>query len=163
MTTIAFNSALSNFTTDVAAGGAIRHLTDLGYSISEICGQLDYPIGKDKVAQIMWNHLVDTGVICMDNPQTENGIERVSYVKEYGKYGRSYLKRVVEKKEYPSDEYIVCDFGRMRYKNPVEFEEKANRLDASDREYVLLLPWPLTPVYHMKNERILRINNLISI
>ena len=31
-----FNKALSNFINDAAAGGAVRHLADLGYSISQI-------------------------------------------------------------------------------------------------------------------------------
>lgn len=37
-----FQSALSDFTYDVACGGAIRHLADLGYTVHQITERLDF-------------------------------------------------------------------------------------------------------------------------
>ena len=59
-----FQNALSNFVHDVASGGAVRHLADAGYSISEIAAQLDYPLPKEKIAAVIWEHFVNTGRRC---------------------------------------------------------------------------------------------------
>lgn len=47
-----FQTALSNFAMDAACGGAIRHLTDLGYTLDQIVERLDYPASRAKVRQI---------------------------------------------------------------------------------------------------------------
>ena len=44
-----FEAALSDFVFDVAAGGAIRHLTDRGYSVEQIMRELSYPVPRIKV------------------------------------------------------------------------------------------------------------------
>ena len=51
-----FQTALSNFATDVACGGAIRHLTDLGYTLDQIVERLDYPASRAKVQKIMMEY-----------------------------------------------------------------------------------------------------------
>lgn len=38
-----FQTALANFTFDVASGGAIRHLADLDYTAAQIMKRLDFP------------------------------------------------------------------------------------------------------------------------
>lgn len=152
-----FKLSLSNFITDAAAGGAVRHLADLGFSPEEITEKLDYPVPKDTVAKIMWKHFIDTGIICEKVPDIKDGIEKVTYVKETGKYGRSYLRRVACKVDLPSQTYIKCEFGKLIYKNSDEFKKAIAILDKKDKDYLLSMPWPLTPVYHMENDRIKRI------
>lgn len=39
-----FKNALSDFTFEAACGGAIRHLADLGYTVSQIKEQLAFPL-----------------------------------------------------------------------------------------------------------------------
>ena len=75
-----FNKALSNFINDAAAGGAVRHLADLGYSISQIADNLDYPIPREKIAGYMWEHFVNIGKICLEEPKQTQDI--ASFVKE---------------------------------------------------------------------------------
>jgi len=68
-----FNKALSNFINDAAVGGAIRHLADLGYSISQISDSLDYPLPKDKIASIIWEHFLNIGKISLKEDVTGPG------------------------------------------------------------------------------------------
>ena len=74
-----FQSALADFTGDVASGDAIRHLADLGYSIDEIHERLDFPTPKEKIASTVWKHLLRTGVVCLEEPDGKPR-EKVSYV-----------------------------------------------------------------------------------
>lgn len=48
-----FNEALSNFTQDVAYGGAIRHLVDRGYTVDKIINEFHYPISRESIEKIV--------------------------------------------------------------------------------------------------------------
>ena len=58
-----FKKALANFTNDFASGGAIRHLADNGFTVKEIHARLDFPTPMSKVAETVWNHFLDKGII----------------------------------------------------------------------------------------------------
>ena len=157
-----FNKALFNFTFDLASGGAIRHLADLGYTVEEIRGKLDYPATPNQIAQTVWKHYVDTGVVCLENPEDAKPKEKVTYVSCKGEYGRTYFKQVVEKVEENKDkEYVKCEYGKMLYKDRDAFVKKLATLDKRDQDYILGLPWPLYPVWHIENEIISRVNAVI--
>lgn len=89
-----FKAALSNFTHDVASGGAIRHLADLGYSVSQITQKLDFPTPYERVRKTVWEHLLDTGVILLEEPGSAARQERFTYVRDYDRYGRTSFRRV---------------------------------------------------------------------
>ena len=90
-----FQNALSSFTHEVASGGAIRHLTDLGFTAKQIAERLQYPTPFVKVQKEMWQRLIETYVILLEEPGSGKK-EKVSYVREYDKYGKSSFRRVVE-------------------------------------------------------------------
>lgn len=150
-----FNKALGNFINDAAAGGAVRHLADLGYSISRIAEEINYPISKEKIAQYMWEHYLDIGKISLEEPKPVH--ERASFVKEQDEFGRISFRRVTETVDNSKKKYVTCEFGKEIYKNTDEFKSFLERLESADREYVLLMPWPLTTVYHELDERMKRI------
>ena len=150
-----FNKALGNFINDAAAGGAVRHLADLGYSISRIAEEIDYPVSKEKIAQFMWEHFLNIGKISLEEPQPVH--EKASFVKEQDEFGRISFRRVVETVDNSDKEYVQCEFGKELYKNTEEFKSFLERLEPADREYIQLMPWPLTPVYHELEERMKRI------
>ena len=52
-----FRQSLQNFTRDFAYGGAIRHLTDKGYSVDEIIRDFDYPLSREAIEDIVNKHL----------------------------------------------------------------------------------------------------------
>ena len=93
-----FQNALSNFTHEVASGGAIRHLTDLGYTVKQIVERLDFPTPFSRVQKEVWQRLIDTNVILLEEPGSA-GSKKESYVREYDKYGRASFRKVVEQGE----------------------------------------------------------------
>lgn len=152
-----FAKALSNFTYDVASGGAIRHLADLGYTVKEIADKLDYPTPLSRIQEIVWKHYLDNGTICIDKPDENEYAEKKTYVREYADNGKAYYKQVVERVKKENSEYYFCDFGKRIYKDKAAFEQELMILAPRERDYILGLPWPLGGAYHVKNERMNKI------
>ena len=159
-----FNEALSNFTQDFSYGAAVRHLADLGYTVSEISKQLTYPATKEQIGTIVFKHYINTGIILLDPPSESSGggAEQISYIKEEDSFGRTSFRRIVKKIEIPDLKYIPCRFGIDKYKNESEFLKSLNVLDIKDRDYILGLPWPVKTVYHIENERMRRIDSKLK-
>lgn len=89
-----FKQALSNFTFDVASGGAIRHLADHGYTAEEISKRLDFPTPFERVQDTIWKHYLETGVLLLEEPGTGAKRETFDFVTEYDEYGRKSFRRV---------------------------------------------------------------------
>lgn len=89
-----FQKALADFTQEAASGGAIRHLADLGYTVEEIQGELAFPTPISRIRRVVWEHLLDTGVVLREVPGTGVVQEKVAYVREYDQYGRPSFRRV---------------------------------------------------------------------
>ena len=147
---------------DFASAGAIRHLASQGKSVAEIHKLLDFPTPVERIADVVWKYYLEKGIILLQKPEPSQMAEKVIYVKDRDRYGGVTLRRTVEKHSLPKQEYLPCSFGRQKYKNTLEFRQLLNELSESDRSYVLDLPWPLTTVYHVKNERILRIIKILD-
>lgn len=152
-----FHQALADFAGDMAYGGAIRHFADLGYTVEQIVKELDYPISRERAGAAVWQYYLAKGIILLEEPQADPLIEKVSYVREYGKYGAVHFRRVVEKEQRPREKYYPCDFGKKRYQDEALFLRELESLQRSDREYILGLPWPLQRVYHIADQRMDRI------
>ena len=91
-----FQQALANFTYEVAGGGAIRHLTEAGYTVKQIMEQLDFPVPYEKVRRAVWEHLVRTRGVLLEEPGSGTRKEKAVYVREYDKFGRAAFRQVVE-------------------------------------------------------------------
>ena len=98
-----FQNALSNFTHEAASGGAIRHLTDLGYTAKQIMEQLDFPTPFARVQKEIWQRLLDTNVILLEEPGRVKN-KKAAYIREYDKYGRASFRKVVEQDEKKENE-----------------------------------------------------------
>ena len=157
-----FGRALRNFVNDFACGDDIRHLADRGYTVDEIAKEIDYPLMKDKIAEIVWKHYIDTRRICLEPPEDADYIEKTTYEKVQGEYGRMSMKKVVTRIPVEHKEYIECDYGRRIYKDKDAFMRELSALDAKDREYIQGLPWPLQTVYHEADERMRRISVVLN-
>ncbi len=96
-----FKKALSDFAFDVASGGAICHLADCGYTVSQIMKMLDFPTPKERVRQTVWEHLEDTGYLCLEEPCGGSRKETYGYVTEYDAYGRKSFRRVTLREKAP--------------------------------------------------------------
>ena len=157
-----FNQALGNFTHAAASGGAICHLADLGYTVKEIQAAIDFPTPIDRIRETVWKHYLEKGIICTEDPALAGALEEVSYVQDRDSFGRISFRRVSVKKARPQGDYIRLDLGRQRYKDPAAYGRMLQKLSAKDREYVEGLPWPLTPVWHVADERMKRITGILS-
>lgn len=135
---------------------------DLGYTVDEISKRLDYPTPVGKIQEIVWAHMLNTGVVSPEDPTATNSGEKISYVEEYTKYGTRHFKRVCEKIDVSDKEYCLCDFGKEIYKDKNAFEQKLEGLSNKDRDYIMGIPWPLFPVYHLLDERMVRIMNHLN-
>lgn len=89
-----FQTALSNFATDVACGGAVRHLTDIGYTLNQICDRLDYPAPRAKVQKIMMEYLYERRILLREEPSMEIFAEQTQFVQEQDAYGRRTMRKV---------------------------------------------------------------------
>ena len=118
-----FATALKNFTMDAAAGDAIRHLTDKGFTFSQVKEALTFPAPDEYIAEVMWGHLVSKGTVLFDNPVSEQDRgerkdrPRVSgtseIVEQRDRYGR---KSFVSVKKSP-EETIFSPEDYVQYKN----------------------------------------------
>ena len=72
-----FAKALRNFTMDAAAGDAIRHLTDKGYTPTQIRETLTFPAPMEYVVKVMWERFVETRVIVLEDPGLRKGDDSV--------------------------------------------------------------------------------------
>lgn len=154
-----FRQALSDFTFDVASGGAIRHLTDLGYTVKQIQEQLDFPTPIARIQEGVWKRLVDTGVILLEEPRRQALKEKVNYIREYDSYGKASFRRIVETNPQPetAEAFLVCEFGLLRYRDGEKYKKVLGALDERQAEYIDGLLWPLRQVWHRADERMLEI------
>lgn len=89
-----FQNALSGFTTEVACGGAVRHLTDIGYTLDQIVDRLDYPAPRAKVQRIMMAYLYESHVLLREEPSEKLFALREQFVQEQNAYGRRSLRKI---------------------------------------------------------------------
>ena len=156
-----FNQALADFTMDFASGDAIRSLADKGYSVEEIYKRLDFPTPKEKIRDMVWKHYIECGIIKLEDPANSSSNKRVTYEKVQDNLGRTSFKQVVIEED-ESKEYVTIDFGKRLYKDKEAFLKELDILNPGDRQYILDLPWPISTVWHEKNERIERILSQIG-
>lgn len=89
-----FQTALSNFATDVACGGAIRHLTDIGYTLNQIVERLDYPTPRTKAQRIMMDCLYESRVLLREEPSAKLFAAKDDFVQEQDALGRRSMRKV---------------------------------------------------------------------
>lgn len=95
-----FKKALSNFTFEMASGGAIRYLTDEGYTVRQIAERLDFPTPVEKIQKAVWARLLENGTLLIEEPGSRPKEPKYTYIKEYNQYGRPSFRRVtVEESE----------------------------------------------------------------
>ena len=176
-----FKEALTQFSQDVAVGGAIRHLTDIGYTARQITDSLDFPAPYGKVREIMWQHLLDGGVVLLEEPGGKAQREKGVFVKEYGKYGRTSFRLVtvsagdaiggdISWREYRYQPAMgeLSSFLQEKCRENGERSAYASldmgkcqgsckKLQPGDAEYLNGLPEEAKQIYHRLDERMCRI------
>lgn len=109
-----FENALSGFAFDMAAGSAICHLADKGYTVKYIKEKLEYPVPFDKIQKTVWGYLLEEKVILVEEPGKASVKDKIVYMEKLGKYGRkSFCGKVVTEKDYSGISWKVEEYGLM--------------------------------------------------
>ena len=101
-----FQNALSDFTYEAASGGAIRHLADAGYTAKQISEKLTFPTPYERVQKILWQHLLATEVVLLEEPGSGKSWEKPVYITEHDKYGRISFRRALAQRENSGQIYL---------------------------------------------------------
>ncbi len=112
-----FTQALRNFTMDAAAGDAIRHLTDKGYSPAQIKEMITYPAPLEYIYSVMWERLVATGKVVPAEKVSKRPVPSDTFseiIEHRDRYGRKSFVRV--KKESP-EEMAFSPEDYVQYEN----------------------------------------------
>ena len=133
-----FKNALSDFTFETACGGAIRHLADLGYTVSQIKEQLAFPTALEKVRKTVWEHMLDTGALCLEEPGKQGTSEKFDYIREYDQYGKASFRRVAVSAGGPGEPVIwrERDFSPERDGTFTDFLAAKCRENSPENAYV---------------------------
>ena len=108
-----FTQALRNFTMDAAAGDAIRHLTDKGYSPAQIKEMITYPAPMEYIYSVMWERLVATGKVVPAEKVSEGTVLFDTFFHSNSNSQRDGEK--VSKRTVPSDTFFEIIEHRDRY------------------------------------------------
>ena len=94
-----FQKSLSNFTLEAASGGAIRHLADLGLSAKQIREKLTFPTPFEVVKKILWQRLVDSGVVLLEEPGSGEQCGKPVYTVDHGKFGKTSFRMITPERK----------------------------------------------------------------
>ncbi|MBO4267104.1 MAG: hypothetical protein J5910_07945 [Lachnospiraceae bacterium] len=105
-----FAKALHDFTMNAAAGDAIKHLTDRGYTLPQIKEALTFPAPEEYIAKVMWDRMVETRKVLFDEPV------QVPAGEEWGAAGMPQSEEIIEQR----DRYGRKSFLRVQKESPEE-------------------------------------------
>lgn len=153
-----FEEALSDFVHDVASGGAIRHLVDLGYSVDQIMENLTYPEKRERVQRSVIRYMIESRMIIYELPE---GFE--TYNIPPGSSAPRISEILYKKAEQYGQEncYISCPFG-------MGTEIPEGILSKRERDYIDGILWENRMAYHQLSPRMREIgtkmifNNIIN-
>ncbi|MDE7277089.1 MAG: hypothetical protein K2N98_09610 [Lachnospiraceae bacterium] len=147
-----FQAALSDFTFDVAAGGAIRHLTDRGYSVEQIMRELSYPVPRARVEKAVYRHLLESRILLPELP-AENNTVRIKFLQgeKTVRFPEMLAKAIAESGE--ENAYMECPFGAWMKRDEKRLEQNLVCLTGREREYLLGIRWEKDIMYHRLNDR----------
>lgn len=147
-----FEAALSDFMFDVAAGGAIRHLVDRGYSVEQITKDLDYPVPRAKVEKAVYRYMTESGILLERLPEESSHTSIVLLKERIREKIPQALVSCVE--EYGEEKvYMECPFGQWRKDDEPKLHQVIACLTSREQEYILGIPWEKNVMYHRINSR----------
>ena len=150
-----FEAALSDFMFDVAAGGAIRHLTDRGHSVEQIMKELDYPVARSKVEKAVYRYLVESGILRSELPVEDEKI-RIHHLQAGKEKDRNSFKEALVKhiETYGEENsYMECPFGLWTKGDEKKLNQAMEVLTSREKEYILGINWEHNMMYHRLNGR----------
>lgn len=147
-----FNQALSDFMFEVASGGSIRHLVDLGYSVDQIMGRLAFPTPRERVENAVYRYMTETGVLLEKLPVERESLRKVTLeAAQLDQISAGFLRLIAQNGEESA--YLRCPFGYLQKNDPKGLEDSLSCLNSREREYVRGIRWQRNDMYHRLNAR----------
>ncbi len=111
-----FAKALHNFTMHAAAGDSVRHLTDRGFTLSQIKETLSFPAPEEYIAKVMWKRLIETHKVIVNDTARVSDRAPVAQtvIEQRDRYGRKSFLQI--QKESPEDTSFSPE-DYVRYEN----------------------------------------------
>lgn len=157
-----FEDALSDFIHEMASAGAIRHLTDAGYSIEQIMDELDYPTPRERVEQTVYRYMTESGILLAKLPIKTETMRRYGLKKPSVKELSNLLQEKIRTNGERSS-YVSCPFG-MYVKDDTEvLRKQLSCLTRREQEYILGVHWNQNVMYHRLSPRMLEIGKQLAV
>lgn len=160
-----FEEALSNFVSDFNYGGAIRHLTDLGYSASAIKRKLKIPFDTARIQEVQYKYLLEREMLITEERLLEKG---AIYARNLGEFPvnaqiirKEFAPEQAEKilvnmmREHGGLVYMDFPFGRM---GEVRRQKVLDTLRASEQSILDRIPWRMERTFLKGDESFLRMS-----
>lgn len=157
-----FEDALSDFIHEMASAGAIRHLTDAGYSVEQIMDRLNYPTSRERVEQTVYRHMTESGILLAKLPMEEKDMKQ--YVLK--KPSIRELNNILQEKIHANGEensYMSCPFGAYMQDDTAMLRKKLFSLTNREQEYIFGIRWEKNLMYHRLNSRMLEIGKQLAV
>lgn len=147
-----FEEALSDFVFDVAAGGAIRHLADSGYSVSQIMERLTYPTPRPRVEKAVYRYMRESGILCADLSAEPERIYRLNLC---GVKDKKAIEKMIEGIDRwgVENSYLECPFGNWIRNDNECFSHILSCLNVREQAYLKETAWEKDIMYHRLNDR----------
>jgi len=156
-----FEQALSDFTHDMASGGAIRHLVDAGFSVNQIMERLDFPTPRERVEKTVYRYMTESGILLLNPPVGEAAMKVHLYKMEKRKDIRQMLLEYIHANG-EENSYMCCPFGGLIKQDSELLKAVLNGLTSRERDYILGIPWREDVMYHRLNGRMLEIGIVLA-
>lgn len=151
-----FENALSDFVYDVASGGAIRHLTDEGYSVDQIMERLDYPVSRERVEQTVYRYMTESGILLTALPVKEEEMKALRLKKVSRRNILASLREQL-RENGEDNSYMQCPFGEWLHHDKTDYLNQLSCLTQRERQYILGITWTKDVMYHRLNGRMFEI------
>jgi DNA-binding transcriptional MerR regulator len=153
-----FEDALSNFVQDFQYGGAIRHLTDLGYTAKEIREKLKCPFDTVRIQEIQYKYLLEQERLITEEQLRDKGAIGAGRPEQLfdkaSELAPEWSDMIIDRKEYDfcSAEKILLEMYRQQKDNVyLDFpygrmgEEKKSKvqqvLTDAEKTQLQKIPW----------------------
>ena len=156
-----FNDALSDFTHDVASGGAIRHLVERGYTTDQILKMLDYPTPRARVEQTVFRYLTDKKILISDLPDSQDKMTRIDLKVSDSAILFRKLQDLTHLNGAPG--YLACPYGLIYRDREARLASMLSCLTVREKEYILGIPWEMKMMYHRLDIRMTQIGVELAI
>ncbi|MCM1180152.1 MAG: hypothetical protein NC347_07855 [Clostridium sp.] len=156
-----FEDALADFTHDMASGGAIRHLVESGYSITQIMERLDFPTPQERVEKTVYRYMTESGMLLSKLPFEDADMKACICKSKKRKVIRQMLAEYI-RANGEENSYMRCPFGGLLRQDAESLSGMLRDLTDGEREYLLGIPWRQDVMYHRLSGRMLEIGILLA-